>query len=147
MTYPQFTPRFRTIAMALGILTLTGCTQNFIDDLDRGSQRKSLNATMTSDGVALTLPGCPDWTKPTRVNYSNSVHSNFGCADAANLGAMLANPADALFGRKPGAADGAISAAAIQRYRAGETKPLLNSASAPTETTGGGEDSAGAAKK
>jgi len=141
MTYLNFTPRFRSLAAAFGILLLAGCTDKFIDDLDRGSQRKLLNATMTVDGVVLTVPGCPDWTKPTRVNFSNSVHSNFGCADAANLGAMLANPADAWFGRKPGAADGA-AAAAIERYRAGETKPLLDGASAPAEstTTGGGEE-------
>ena len=137
MTYPQITPRMRTIATAFGILVLAGCSESFINDLDRGSQRKLLNATMTVDGVVLTVPGCPDWTKPTRVNYSNSVHSNFGCADAANLGAMLANPADAWFGRKPGTADGAVGAAAIGRYRAGETKPLLDGAA---ETTGGGEE-------
>lgn len=146
MTYPQITPHMRSITAAFGILVLAGCSESFINDLDRGSQRKSLNATMTVDGVVLTVPGCPDWTKPTRVNFSNSVHTNFGCADAANLGAMLANPTDAYFGRKPGTADGAVAAAAIQRYRSGETKPLLDGASEPATTTGG-EDGGGAEEK
>ena len=98
---------------------------------------------MTTDGVVLTVPGCPDWTKPTRVNYSNSVHSNFGCADAINLGAMIANPADLWAGRDPGAADGVAAAAAIQRYRNGKTTPLLDSGSGPSATSAGGEDSGG----
>ena len=142
MTYPALRPRISSIGLGLAALLLAGCTQSFIDDLDRGSQSKLLNITMTTDGVVLTVPGCPDWTKPTRVNYSNSVHSNFGCADAINLGAMIANPADLWAGRDPGAADG-VAAAAIQRYRNGKTTPLLDSGSGPSATSAGGEDSGG----
>ena len=143
MIYPALRPSIRSIGLGLAALLLAGCTQSFIDDLDRGSQSKLLNITMTTDGVVLTVPGCPDWTKPTRVNYSNSVHSNFGCADAINLGAMIANPADLWAGRDPGAADGAAAAAAIQRYRNGKTTPLLDSGSGPSATSAGGEDSGG----
>lgn len=131
----------------LAVAALAGCTQNFIDRLDRGAERKSLNATMTPDGIHLTVPGCPDWTKPTRTNYSNSVHSNFGCADATNFGLMVADPADVWAGRNPGPADGTYAAGAIERYRKGETKPQLSGTWATGATESGGAGESGGAEK
>ena len=37
MTYPALRPRIRSIGLGLAALLLAGCTQSFIDDLDRGS--------------------------------------------------------------------------------------------------------------
>jgi pilus assembly protein CpaD len=69
-------------------------------------------------------PNCPDWSKPSRTDYGNTPMSNMGCANATNLGLMLADPRDLLQGRQPGAADGTASAAAVQRYRTDKVKSL-----------------------
>ena len=40
---------------------------------------------------AVATPGCPDWRKPTAIDYSNQPSSNFGCASQINLGLMVAD--------------------------------------------------------
>ncbi len=74
----------------------------------------------------VTPPACPDWSKVQKAggDFTNTVNSNFGCANISNLGLMVANPADLLGGRAPGPADGEFSTLSIQRYRKGEFKPL-----------------------
>jgi type IV pilus biogenesis protein CpaD/CtpE len=57
-----------------------------------------------------------------------------GCADAYNMGQMLARPRDAAIGRSPGPADGQVNADAVQRYREGRVK----GAGGGGTTTGGG---------
>jgi hypothetical protein len=54
-----------------------------------------------------------------------------GCANAANLEAMVADPADLLRGRRPGPADGAAAALAIERYRQGLVTPLQTTPATP----------------
>lgn len=75
----------------------------------------------------VTLPACPDWTGVGGVTHDNRVSRNWGCANAVNLGLMVANPRDLAAGRDPGVGDGEALVLAIQRYRAGETKPLMGS--------------------
>lgn len=72
----------------------------------------------------VTLPGCPDWTDRPGRTFNNTPSRNWGCATAANLGLMVADPADLEAGRRPGPMDGTYGALAIERYRKGETKPL-----------------------
>lgn len=100
---------------------------------------------MPADAVRLvvhryqvSLPGCPDWTDRGGVTHSNQPSSNWGCATAVNFGLMVANPGDLVRGRDGGPGDGAAQVLAIQRYRKGETKPLLGSetSSAPESGTG-----------
>ncbi len=69
-------------------------------------------------------PNCPDWRKPGTADYGNTPMSNLGCATAANLGMMLADPRDLIQGRLPGDADGTVAAAAMQRYRTDKVKAL-----------------------
>ena len=73
-------------------------------------------------------PNCPDWSKPTTADYSNTAMSNLGCANTANLGLMVADPRELVQGRTAGAADGEGSVLAIQRYRTGKITPLEKSA-------------------
>lgn len=77
----------------------------------------------------VTLAGCPDWTHHPSISYDNEPTSNFGCASARNLGLMIADPADLIEGHAIGPADGSVQAAAVKRYRAGETKALLGAGS------------------
>jgi pilus assembly protein CpaD len=69
-------------------------------------------------------PNCPDWSKPTTADYSNSPMSNLGCSTTANLGTMVADPSELIQGRSPGAADAEGSTGSIQRYRTDKVKPL-----------------------
>ena len=72
--------------------------------------------------------------------------SDFGCADATNLGLMVANPRDLLVGRQPGPASAEPALAAIQNYRAhrpitlpdGNAAGTTASSSGPAPGTGAG---------
>ena len=65
-----------------------------------------------------SVPGCPNWSRPSNPNFSNEMMSNFGCAYSGNLAAMVANPADLVSGREPsGLSDPVLSNKAIQSYR------------------------------
>lgn len=47
-----------------------------------------------------SVPGCPDWSAKSDMNYTNGVSPNYGCASNSNLAAMVADPQDLLEGRK-----------------------------------------------
>ncbi len=57
----------------------------------------------------------------------------YGCADAYNMGQMLARPRDAAVGRVPGPAEAWVNADAIQRYREGRVRTA-----SPGGSAGGG---------
>lgn len=42
----------------------------------------------------VTLPPCPNWSKPPALGFTNTPSSNFGCATAVDLGRMVWRPAD-----------------------------------------------------
>lgn len=70
---------------------------------------------------AMVIPpdcGAPQPGHATRPDYV------YSCSNTANLGMMIADPLDLERGRALGASDGQALAPAIQRYRAGQTKPL-----------------------
>lgn len=45
------------------------------------------------------VPGCPDWSKQSDMNYLNATSPGYGCAVNSNLAAMVANPEDLLEGQ------------------------------------------------
>jgi pilus assembly protein CpaD len=98
----------------------------------------------------VTPPDCPNWTKSSSGDHENAQTSNFGCSDATNLGLMVADPRDLVIGRQLGPAGAAQAGLAIQRYRAGQTTPLLGTTAGQTYTFGaspaggGGAPSSGA---
>ena len=65
---------------------------------------------------------CPSYTPSTMWNPNESDMAGFGCADAYNMGHMLARPRDAAVGRSPSPADGQVNADAVQRYREGRVR-------------------------
>src|SRR3954454_17634566 len=93
----------------------------------------------------VTLPACPNWSKPPvgAGDYSNTVGSNFGCANVSNLGRMVASPTDLLSGRPLGPAAGQPSAAAVTRYLTDKTIPP--SAGAAAAGAAGGAAAGGGA--
>lgn len=66
------------------------------------------------------VPTCGDWSSHPGHDYSNNVHSNFGCANQRNMGLMLADPADLQRMREAAPTDTQNSNRVIQRYRKGE---------------------------
>lgn len=93
------------------------------------------HATITVERYLVTLPPCPNWSKPASSDFANTLMSNYGCATAVNLGMMAASPADLASGRPLGPADGVVSAAAVQRYHADKVKELPTSNLSPITVT------------
>lgn len=65
------------------------------------------------------VPDCPDWSRGGLMDWQNLPTSNFGCATATNLRAMVADPRDLVVGRGSESYDGERAALTIQRYREG----------------------------
>jgi pilus assembly protein CpaD len=71
--------------------------------------------------ASATVPGCPDWSAKSDMNYTNGISPNFGCATNSNLAAMIADPQDLLEGKKgSGETVIATSNKAISTYRDAE---------------------------
>ena len=92
--------RFETMAASLlpyGIVAEPGAL------LERAAP---MQAVIRRERYVVTLPPCPDWSKPAAGagDFTNTASSNFGCADAVNLGLMVATPAD-LVGSPSGRSD------------------------------------------
>jgi pilus assembly protein CpaD len=112
----------------------------------RLANRQIMSGAAADDGPnALTVvigryvvipPSCPNWSKPSTGDSNNRTGSNFGCATATNLGAMVADPGDLVTGKTLGPGDGTVSAGSVQRYREDSIKEL------PTDATRSKQDSA-----
>lgn len=63
------------------------------------------------------VPGCPDWSFDPSVDFAQRTGSNYGCANAVNLAAMVANPSDLVRGQGGTGNDAAVSYKAIDTYR------------------------------
>jgi pilus assembly protein CpaD len=83
------------------------------------------------------VPGCPDWSKTSDMNYGNALSPNYGCAINSNLAAMVADPEDLLQGKK-GDSETVIATSnkAISKYR--EMAPTGASGLGDAGSAGGG---------
>lgn len=86
------------------------------------------------------VPACPDWSRRSDEDFSNRPSSNFGCADAVNLAAQVARPADLLAGRGRSTTPAAPLAGAVAALAADRVKPL-KAAAAPASGGAIGDDS------
>ncbi len=84
-----------------------------------------------------SVPGCPDWSAKSDMNYSNATSPGFGCAVNSNLAAMVADPQDLLEGKK-GDSETIIATSnkAISTYRT--TAPTGAGGLQEAGATGGG---------
>lgn len=64
------------------------------------------------------VPGCPDWSAKSDMNYNNATSPGYGCATNSNVAAMVADPQDLLEGKK-GDGENVVATAtkAIGAYR------------------------------
>jgi len=91
---------------------------------------------VTVERYVVTPPDCPNWTKSPSDDHENAAASNFGCANATDLGLMVADPRDLVIGRGMGPESAEHASLAIQRYREGKTSSLSGtSAGAPYNYT------------
>ncbi len=69
--------------------------------------------------LVMGIPECGDWSKEASHDWTNTIHSNFGCSTQRGVGLMIADPADLAKPRTAGLRDAARSNLVIQLYRAG----------------------------
>jgi pilus assembly protein CpaD len=94
--------------------------------------RQGLRPTMVAPGGApegelhlvvehatATVPRCPNWTKPPGDDFGNTMHSDFGCATAVDLAAVVADPRDLIEGRPLAPVVGDAAIWPMNRYRTG----------------------------
>ena len=104
------------------------------------------NHALVSVGrYSVTLPDCPNWSQSLSYDFTNAFTSNYGCANATNLGLMVASPGDLVSGRPLAPADGMPAAAAVNRYLNDRVKPPPPPTSSPfAAPTSSGGDTGGA---
>ena len=83
-------------------------------------------------GLEAQARACPDWSRRSDEDFSNRPSSNFGCADAVNLAAQVANPADLVAGRGRASTAAGPLATAVAQFTADRVKPL-RTATAPAQ--------------
>jgi len=112
---PMNNPATRSAVAALagrhGILVQDGApvTAGYVQP---GSVRVVLTRSTAS------VPGCPNWTASSDMNYNNATSPGYGCSINGNLAAMIANPEDLIRGQE-GTGETIVSTSnkAINSYR------------------------------
>ena len=120
------------IAGRYGLLLSDGAPVS-AGDLQPGSARIVILRSRAS------VPGCPDWSDTSAATLGNGLSSGYGCANNANIAAMVANPEDLIKGQK-GSPDTYISTsnASIKAYQTViGTKAGVTEIATATTTTGG----------
>lgn len=64
-----------------------------------------------------SVPGCPDYTRNSSVEYDSNTSSNYGCGTNSSLAAMIARPEDLIHGRGEEGTDPVRSSKAIDAFR------------------------------
>lgn len=87
----------------------------------------------------VSLPPCPNWSKPSLTDFSNTLSSNYGCSTMTNLGLMVASPADLVSGVPVGYTAGPPAIGAVDRYLSGTvTQPTSAAGLSTIGGTAGG---------
>lgn len=119
---PATSERIETLRLELANLGLRShVAQTPITAQRAPDDRVALIVTRTF----VRLPDCSS-ESPSRGKRPEHLRD---CANQTNLGLMVANPADLQSGTPASPADGAASVLGIQRYRAGEITPLIETLS------------------
>lgn len=79
---------------------------------------------LTVDRIVASVPNCPNWSKAPGNDFGNTMHSDFGCANASNLAAMVDDVRDLAGGRTMGPGKGDAALEAMHKYRTGKVAAL-----------------------
>lgn len=124
------------LAQAPAVALLSGLSrEGLIVSLTVSASEPEGELRLQIEHAVATAPDCPNWTKPPGNDFDNTLHSDFGCATAMNLAAMVANPRDLLAGQAMGGVVGDAAVAAMHSYRKGKVVDSGNSSSVPGATT------------
>ena len=76
------------------------------------------NARVVLTRSSAHVPGCPDWSAKSDMNFNNATSPGYGCSVNGNMAAMVANPEDLISGQK-GTGETVVmtSSKAINSYR------------------------------
>lgn len=102
-----------------------GVQANRIGRADAGVAPGEGDIAVTARHIRAAVAGCPDWRRANLMDISEQNSSNFGCATADNLARMVADPRELSSGRALAPASGSHAAAAAERYRTDQVKPLI----------------------
>jgi pilus assembly protein CpaD len=102
-----------------GLLRDAGVLDSDVLVLPGGIEPEATAVLSYTTKVAV-LPECENWSSRMSYNWTNSQHSNFGCATQRNLGLMIANPGDLEGADAMDNFDGQRGATIIRSYRSGE---------------------------
>ena len=97
------------------------------------------HAIVSVGRYAVTLPTCPNWSQSLSYDFTNAFTSNYGCANATNLGLMVASPGDLVSGRSFAGSDAQPAAAAVQRYLTDRVKQPPSPTAQPFAASAGGD--------
>jgi pilus assembly protein CpaD len=103
------------------------------------------HAIVSIGRYAVTLPTCPNWSQSLSYDFTNAFTSNYGCANATNLGLMVASPGDLVSGRPLSGPDAQTASNAMQRYLTDRVKNPPSPTASPFSGGGGGGDQGGGA--
>jgi pilus assembly protein CpaD len=109
MEFAMIRTRFTILIAALA---LAGCATG-----DRGLVSPHQPVVSAAGAV---VRHCPDW-RPAPMGEQEGQSSNYGCAAALNLAAMIADPADLIHGKTETASLAETATRAIKSFR--ETAP------------------------
>ena len=95
------------------------------DRIASGGEPSALKGTfaLSLERYTVTVPSCPDWSQPLGRVDARQVGSNWGCATAANLGMMAADPRDLAIGRDLAPHDAVHAVNGIDRYHGDKVYP------------------------
>ncbi len=82
-----------------------------------------------------SVPGCPDYSRPSHPNFVGAASSNYGCGINSTLAAMVANPEDLVRGQAGSLPSPDTAAKAIKVWRNSNPSSM---GGLKTETTKGG---------
>jgi pilus assembly protein CpaD len=81
------------------------------------------------------VPGCPDWSSRSSINFNNATSSNYGCATNSNLASMVSDANDLIKGASNERHDPSTATRAIKTYR---EKPPTGAGDLRGESTSNG---------
>ncbi|HZF35047.1 MAG TPA: CpaD family pilus assembly lipoprotein [Candidatus Angelobacter sp.] len=100
-----------------------GISSSIVQAQPTNSQSTGEEIVVFAQTVAVLPPDCPGYNQPISLDYEWRPATRLGCANAINLGLMVANPSDLAQGRPIAPADAEAMAAGVDRYRTDKTYP------------------------
>ena len=109
-----------------------------VDEMDIKEAGMGSGLRLVVEGFVAIPPNCMNWTEELGEAKGAYTHSNFGCADAINLGMMVSDPRDLVVGRETGAYDGTRHALDVKMYQEDKVKALKVEQVGSDSSSGGG---------